>query len=204
MTSPDISATHPVTQDPFSPPAATEEPASKKDSEAAKKKPTTRPERLAAKFDSMTDAEYREALVDNLFEEDPDETAAFYSEKLVERTYVQADFLLKDVNGQLKRLEGESSKERERRARHFQTLVGTARLRALRTIDGLRAQRGEGAWNAPNPRARAARELQRLHPEEYVQLVRKHQAAIDEEEAAKKAARAAASKARKRRRRQSR
>lgn len=152
------------------------------------------PEEVAAviaEFQEFTDQEYQRALADNLLAEDPVETAAFHSDELVERTLLAAVHLVKSTNAALVRRAGESAKQWERRAGYFRTVAGVERRRAQTIVDGLRARQGRVS-NAPNPRARAARELQKRHAEEFVLLVRKHEREIIEEGRAKKAAKKAA------------
>lgn len=147
-------------------------------------------------FAAMTEDDFRQALAANTLDEVPEETAAFYSDELVERTMLAAEFLIANTNSALHKRADEGDKEWMARARFFQNEMGSVRRRAQLIAQGVRARQGRIS-NAPNARARAARELQRLHAEEYVGLVRKHQAAIAEE---KRKAKAAAKAARRRER----
>lgn len=138
---------------------------------------------MIATLSALTEEDYARWLGDNLVEEHAVDTAAFRSPELVERTWAALRALLASTQ---KRLNNETDRQRKQRTQYFVTRASQERRIVEAIRDGLRAQRGILSA-APNPRARAARELQRNHPVEYLELVRKHEQAIIDERRARRA-----------------
>ncbi|WP_199424596.1 hypothetical protein [Actinotalea solisilvae] len=136
----------------------------------------------------LRERQFVEAFSENVGDERRIETQAFRSPELAVRSLTAARQLVDNVNSAIRAREGESNKQWQRRAEGFRAAVGRERRLLEAIVAGLRAQEGV-LPAAPNPRARAFRELARNHPEEYVRLVRKHQREVVEEARARKAER---------------
>ncbi len=145
-------------------------------------------QRYITEYEQLPENEFRDVLADALFDENPVELAALHSDALVERTFYATIHLINNANNTLYRKVGENDRQHEARVRQFRDVVGVERRRAQALVENLRARQGR-ASNAPSPRARAARELQRRHAKEYVELVRHFRDEIQQEEAARKAER---------------
>ena len=150
--------------------------------------PTVDPSELRDMIEELSalpEDEYTRALGRNLTDEDPVETAAFRSPELVQRTAIAARMLIEQTTTTIKRREGESTGQWKHRATQFRILAQRERHVCTVIVDGLRAQRGI-LPNSPSPRARAARRLQRAHPEEFLRYVREAREEIREENRRKK------------------
>jgi len=129
---------------------------------------------LIGQLSALDDRAYAEALADCVMDPEPHEQAAFRSEALAVRSLAGARYLIDNVNSAIRRRDGESNRAWQARAEHFRNRVGMERRLLDAIVVGIRARAGL-LPNQPNPRGRAMRELARLHPVEFLALVRAEQ-----------------------------
>lgn len=129
---------------------------------------------LVEHLDALSDVAFAEALADNIMDPDPDETAAFRSPQLVNRSADATRYLLARVNTEFRQRPGESRGSWGKRAAAYRDRVGLERRRLETIIAGLKAQNGI-LTAPPNPRGRAMRELARRHSAEFLAIVREEQ-----------------------------
>ena len=151
-------------------------------------------------LETMTDQEFHKAVMTNIIDPQVLASVAFSSDDLAERALEAAVFLQENVGSVLARKAGESDREWDRRVDHVRRLVVNERQRLQMIVNGMYARQGRMP-NAPSARGRASRELERLHPVEFLELEAKHAAIIKKEKEEAKAARRRAASERKQRKR---